>query len=66
MIAAMYLFVMNSLYGSRLINGLKYGLSCCVIWVVYLLEPLPHVAPIDKFTYPLADGITLIILPAFP
>ena len=30
--------------GNRILQGLKYGLSCCVVWIVYLLEPLPHVA----------------------
>jgi hypothetical protein len=30
--------------------------------VVYLLEPLPHVAFMDKFTYPIADSIALLVL----
>lgn len=41
---------------------MKYGLSCCFIWVVYLFEPLPHVAPLDRITYPLADSLALLIM----
>ncbi len=37
-------------------------LSFCVIWVIYLLEPLPHVVQLDKITYPLADSFSLLIL----
>lgn len=61
-IAALYLLIENKLSGHRIIKGLKYGLSCCAVWVVYLLEPLPHISPIDKITYPLADGMALIVM----
>lgn len=61
-IAAMFLIVKNQLNGNRIIKGLKYAIACCLIWIVYLLEPLPHVALIDKFTYPLADSCALLVL----
>lgn len=64
-IAAIYLLISPNLSGSRFIKGLKYGACCAAIWVMYLLEPLPHVALLDKFTYPLADGLTLIIMGFF-
>ena len=47
---------------NRISQGLKYGLSCCVVWIVYLLEPLPHVAGIDRITYPVADSLALIVM----
>lgn len=47
---------------NRISQGLKYGLSCCVVWIVYLLEPLPHVAPLDRITYPIADSLALIVM----
>ena len=59
-IAALFLLIRRRMGGSRLSQGLKYGLSCCAVWVVYLWEPLPHVAPLDRITYPLADGLSLI------
>lgn len=62
LIASMFLFVRNQLTGNRVWQGLKYGISCCAIWVVYLLEPLPHVAPLDRITYPIADGVALLVM----
>ena len=40
-IAFMFLLVKDKISGSRAIRGLKYSISCCLVWVVYLLEPLP-------------------------
>ncbi len=48
--------------GNKIIKGLKYGITCAVVWIVYLLEPLPHVNPIDKITYPMADSAALIVM----
>lgn len=61
-IAALYLLIEKNLTGHGIIKGLKYGASCCAVWIVYLLEPLPHVSPMDKITYPLADGAALLVL----
>ena len=61
-IALMFLLVKEKICGVRVIRGLKYAVSCCLVWVVYLFEPLPHVAFIDKFTYPIADSIALLVL----
>lgn len=61
-IAALFLIIKDKMSGKRELQGIKYGLSCCVIWIAYLLEPLPHVAFIDKFTYPLADSIALLAM----
>ena len=62
LIASLFLLVRTRLTGSRISQGLKYGLSCCVVWIVYLLEPLPHVAPLDRITYPVADSLALIVM----
>ena len=61
-IAFMFLLVKDKISGNRAIRGLKYSISCCLVWVVYLLEPLPHVAFMDKYTYPIADSIALLVL----
>ena len=63
-IAAMFLLIRYRVPGHRITQGLKYGISCCIVWVVYLLEPLAHAAPIDRITYPIIDGIALLILGA--
>jgi hypothetical protein len=63
-ISAMFLLLRNNMSGNKVIQGLKYGSSCCLIWVIYLLEPLPHVVPLDKITYPLADSIALLVMGA--
>ncbi len=62
LIAALFLLIRNRLTGNRILQGLKYGLACCAVWIVYLLEPLPHVAPLDRLTYPIADSLALIIM----
>lgn len=61
-ICSMFLLIRKRLYGNRIIQGLQYGFCCCAIWVVYLLEPLPHVAPVDQLTYPLADSFALVVM----
>lgn len=62
LIASLFLLIRNRLGGNRILQGLKYGLSCCVVWIAYLLEPLPHVAAIDRITYPAADSLALIAM----
>ncbi|MEA4823604.1 MAG: hypothetical protein VB111_05745 [Clostridiaceae bacterium] len=64
-ITAMYLLVENKIPGKKILKGLKYGCVYCLIWVVYLFEPLPHsegAGFINIIAYPLADGIALIAL----
>ena len=63
LIASLFLLIRNRLGGgNRILQGLKYGLSCCAVWIVYLLEPLPHVAALDRITYPLADNLALLVM----
>ncbi|WP_106449255.1 hypothetical protein [Trichococcus alkaliphilus] len=64
LIAAMFLLVYNQLSGSRVVQGLKFSVACSLIWIVYLLEPLPHAAPLDRITYPLADTFSLLVMGA--
>ena len=62
LIAALFLVIRSRMGGNRILQGLKYGLVCCAVWIVYLLEPLPHVAALDRITYPIADSVALIIM----
>ena len=62
LIASLFLLIRSQLRGNRVLQGLQYGLCCCVVWIVYLLEPLPHVAPLDRVTYPIADSLALIVM----
>ncbi len=62
MVAALYLLIDKNLWGNRFSKGLKFSFLFIIIWVVYLLEPLPHVMPMDKITYPLADGGALLVM----
>ena len=62
LIASLFLLIRKQMSGNRILQGLKYGLPCCAVWSVYLLEPLPHVAPLDKLTYPIVDSLALIIM----
>ena len=58
LIAALFLLIRKRTGGNRL----RYGFACCAVWIVYLWEPLPHVAPLDRITYPVADGLALIVM----
>ncbi len=62
LIAALFLLIRERMTGNRIVQGLKYGLACCAVWIVYLLEPLPHVAALDRITYPIADSGALIVM----
>lgn len=62
LIAALFLVIQKEMSGKRAAQGLKFGLSCCAVWTVYLLEPLPHVAWSDRLSYPLADGFALLVM----
>ena len=66
LIASLFLLIRKQIGGNRILQGLKYGLSCCAVWIVYLLEPLPHVAPLDRITYPIADSLALIVMGLLP
>ena len=62
LIAALFLLIRKRTGGNRIWQGLRYGFACCAVWIVYLWEPLPHVAPLDRITYPVADGLALIVM----
>ncbi len=62
LIAALFLLIRKRMGGNRIWQGLRYGLVCCAVWIVYLWEPLPHVTPLDRITYPVADGLTLLFM----
>lgn len=61
-IAMLFQLIKHNVYGKKITQGIKFSLAYCAIWVIYLLEPLPHVAFLDKFTYPIADSIALIVM----
>lgn len=61
-IAALFLFIQKQLNGNKIFQGVKYGFFCAIIWIAYLFEPLPHVQPLDRISYPLADGIALLVM----
>lgn len=61
-VAALYLLIDKNLRGGKVFKGLKFSFLFVIIWVAYLLEPLPHVMPLDKVTYPLADSGALLVM----
>lgn len=61
-IASLFLLIEPGMRGTKQVKGLKYGLACSAVWIIYLLEPFPHVAPLDRLTYPLADSAALIVM----
>lgn len=63
-LAALFLLVRQGIAGTGVVQGLKYAFALCVLWAVYLFEPLPHATSImkDSVAYVLADGIALLIM----
>lgn len=61
-IAALFFLINRKLVGHKIWQGQQYGISCCLIWIVYLWEPLPHVAPLDRITYPIIDSLALLVM----
>jgi len=64
-IAAMFLLIRGRLSGNRFTKGIFYGLAYCVVWVLYLFEPLPHgegASLLETLSYPVADGLALLLM----
>ncbi len=56
LIASVYVLI------KQYVKPMHYAVSCCVLWTIYLMEPLPHVALIDVIVYPLADSFALLVM----
>lgn len=61
-LAKLFDLIKDQIGGHRIKQGLLYGLSLTLIWTIYLWEPLPHVNALDVITYPLADGMALMVM----
>lgn len=65
LLAVVFVLIQDGLTGSRMKKGLTFGLSFGMMWVVYLLEPLPHGSStplIELLAYPFVDGITIVLM----
>jgi hypothetical protein len=63
--AVVFALIQGGLPGSRTMKGLTSGLAFGLMWAVYLYEPLPlgeGVPLIQSLAYPIADGVTLLLL----
>jgi hypothetical protein len=63
-LAVIFSLIQNELPGKKIIKGLIFGLAFGLMWAIYLFEPSVS-APstlISLLEYPIADGITLLIL----
>lgn len=64
-ISIIFFVINNRMAGTKLFKGLKIAFIYASVWVIFLLEPLPHAANtsiIELISYPLADGIALLII----
>lgn len=65
LLAIVFVLIQDGLMGSRMTKGLTFGLSFGIMWVVYLLEPLPHgsgTSLIELLAYPFVDGVTIVFM----
>jgi hypothetical protein len=63
-LAVIFSLIQNGLPGKKIIKGLIFGLAFGLMWAIYLFEPSVSTPSslINLLEYPIADGITLIIL----
>ena len=62
-IASMFLLIRDTLSGNRLLQGLKYGAACTVVWKLSIYGSLCLMWPLsDRITYPLADSLALLVM----
>ena len=62
LIAALFLLIRKRTGGNRIWQGLRYGFAC---WRSVDRLPLgasAPVTPLDRITYPVADGLALIVM----
>lgn len=64
LLATLFVLIQSKIAGGRIIRGLRFGLALSWIWIVYLLEPLPHAKSfiIDNLAYIIADSASLLIM----
>lgn len=62
LIASMFLLISKKMNGHNLFQGFQYGLSCSLIWIVYFLEPLPHIAIYSCICYLIADSFAFLMM----
>ncbi|PJI09083.1 MULTISPECIES: hypothetical protein [Clostridium] len=60
-----FVFAQKGMSGKKLIRGIKFGSLFALMWIVYLLEPMPSNSVMDMIYYPVIDGVTLVILGTF-
>jgi hypothetical protein len=63
-LAVIFSLIQNELPGKKIIKGLIFGLAFGLMWAIYLFEPSVSTPSslFSLFEYPVADGITLVIL----
>ena len=64
LLATLFLLIQSKIAGIRIVRGLRFGLALSLIWIVYLLEPLPHAKSfiLDNLAYIIADSVSLLIM----
>ena len=65
LLAIVFVLVQGGMPGKKTAKGLVFGLAFGLMWAVYLFEPLPFSAGAslaDTLSYPLVDGMTIIVL----
>lgn len=61
-LTSIFIFIQRGMSGGRISKGIKTGFIFSIVWTIFLVEPLPHGAAIDLFSYPIADSIALLFL----
>ncbi|UWV47991.1 hypothetical protein N1236_05640 [Acetivibrio thermocellus] len=65
LLAVVFVIIQGRLPGTKIKKGLMFGFLFCMMWCIYLFEPLPHVSSTsltELFAYPIVDGISLVFL----
>lgn len=65
LLAILFFVIQDKLPGTGMKKGMVFGFSFCMMWFIYMLEPVPYVfeqALIEFLLYPIVDGAAFLLL----
>lgn len=64
-LAIVFFLIQDNLPGTKIKKGFAFGVAFCIMWFVFLFEPLPYVfdqSLMEFLSYPFVDGAVLLAL----
>ena len=64
-LAIVFFLIQDNLQGTGIRKGFIFGIAFCIMWFVYLFEPVPYVfeqSLLEFLSYPFVDGAAILVL----